>query len=75
MKPSPYGPFPYSPIVMRARLEWPNGARVALWLIQNIEFFPLKRKSRPGRAGRASSHRMCPRGQCATMATGSASSD
>ena len=41
MKPRPYGPFEYSPIVTRKKLEWPNGARVALWVIPNIEFFSL----------------------------------
>jgi peptidoglycan/xylan/chitin deacetylase (PgdA/CDA1 family) len=41
MKPAPYGPFPYSPIIDRAPLNWPDGARVALWIIPNIEFFPL----------------------------------
>lgn len=41
MKPGAYGPFPYSPIVRRKRLEWPNGARIALWVIPNIEFFAL----------------------------------
>lgn len=41
MKPSAYGPFPYSPIIHRPRLEWPNGARVALWVIPNIEYFSL----------------------------------
>ncbi len=51
MKPSPYGPFPYSPIVKRPRLEWPNGARVALWLIPNIEFFSLEEKVPAGSGG------------------------
>lgn len=42
MKPSAsYGPFEYSPIVTRKKLEWPNGARVAFWVIPNIEFFSL----------------------------------
>lgn len=41
MKPSDYGPFPYTPINRRPKLTWPNGARVALWVIPNIEFFPL----------------------------------
>ena len=41
MKPGPYGPFPYSPIIRRPRLAWPNGERVALWVIPNIEFFSL----------------------------------
>jgi allantoinase len=42
MKPQPYGPFEYSPIVRRPPLRWPNGARVALWVIPNIEFFSLE---------------------------------
>jgi allantoinase len=41
MKPTPYGPFPYSPIIHRKKLAWPNGARLALWVIPNIEFFSL----------------------------------
>jgi allantoinase len=35
------GPFQYSPFIDRARLQWPNGARVAVWVIPNIEFYPL----------------------------------
>ncbi len=49
MKPGPYGPFPYSPIIRRPRLEWPNGARLALWVVPNIEFFSLE--TRPGGLG------------------------
>jgi allantoinase len=41
MKPRPYGPFAYSPITLRPKLTWPNGARVALWVIPNLEFFSL----------------------------------
>jgi allantoinase len=41
MTPGRYGPFPYSPIIHRPRLSWPDGARVALWVIPNIEFFAL----------------------------------
>jgi len=41
MKPQRYGPFPYRPITKRPRIEWPGGARVALWIIPNIETFPL----------------------------------
>jgi allantoinase len=41
MKPQAYGPFEYSPIIHRPRLEWPNGAQLALWVIPNIEFFAL----------------------------------
>ena len=49
MKPRTYGPFPYSPIVRRPKLTWPNGARVALWVIPNIEYFSLE--ERPGGYG------------------------
>ncbi|MGE3245165.1 MAG: polysaccharide deacetylase family protein [Beijerinckiaceae bacterium] len=41
MKPRRYGPFPYSPIIERPQRRWPNGARVAVWIIPNIEFFAL----------------------------------
>ncbi len=50
MKPRSYGPFPYSPIIDRPRLDWPNGAHVALWVIPNIEFFSLQEKV-PGGSG------------------------
>jgi peptidoglycan/xylan/chitin deacetylase (PgdA/CDA1 family) len=46
MKPGPYGPFPYSPIIRRPPVEWPSGAHVALWVVPNIEFFSLE--TRPG---------------------------
>jgi allantoinase len=49
MKPRSYGPFPYSPITDRPRLEWPKGAHVALWIIPNIEYFSLE--ERPGGYG------------------------
>src|SRR5678816_667789 len=49
MKPRAYGPFPYSPIIDRPRLEWPNGAHVALWIIPNIEYFSMMEK--PGGYG------------------------
>lgn len=32
-------PVPYSPILHRPKLAWPNGARVALWLAPNIEHY------------------------------------
>ena len=47
MKPAPYGPFPYSPINRRPRYSLPGGARVALWVVTNIEFFALD-KPMPG---------------------------
>jgi len=31
--------YDYSPIIDRSPLSWPNGARVALWVIPNIEYF------------------------------------
>ena len=45
-----YGPFPYSPIISRPKLTWPNGAHVAFWVIPNIEFFALD-ESVPASAG------------------------
>jgi peptidoglycan/xylan/chitin deacetylase (PgdA/CDA1 family) len=51
MKPRAYGPFDYSPIIDRPKLSWPKGARVALWVIPNIEFFPLD-KPIPGGTGK-----------------------
>lgn len=41
MQPSIYGPYPYVPITERKGFKWPNGARVALWVIPNIEYFRL----------------------------------
>jgi allantoinase len=51
MKPSAYGPFPYSPIIRRPQLAWPNSAHVALWVIPNIEFFSLAEKVPLGSGG------------------------
>jgi len=42
VEPSSYGPFPYVPITQRPTIGWPNGARLAIWVIPNIEFFSLK---------------------------------
>ena len=41
MEPRDYGPYPYVPINDRPVLRWPNGGRLAVWIIPNIEFFPL----------------------------------
>ncbi len=41
MEPRAYGPYPYSAIIDRAPLTWPDGARVAFWVVPNIEAFPL----------------------------------
>ena len=35
----------YSAIVDRKPLRWPNGARVAVWVIPNIEHFLFDRPS------------------------------
>jgi allantoinase len=43
MEPRPYGPFKYTPINRRPKISWPGGARVALWVVTNIEFFALDR--------------------------------
>jgi allantoinase len=37
--PAAHGRYEYSAIVDRPVLRWPNGARVALWVIPNIEHF------------------------------------
>jgi allantoinase len=41
IKPRKTGPYEYAPIVRRPRLLWPNKARVALWVIPNLESFAL----------------------------------
>jgi peptidoglycan/xylan/chitin deacetylase (PgdA/CDA1 family) len=52
MKPQRYGPFNYVPINRRPKITWPHGARVALWVIPNIETFPLNEPV-PGGTGKA----------------------
>src|SRR5437867_13097896 len=37
MQPPRSGPFPYAPINRRPTITWPNGARLALWVIPNVE--------------------------------------
>lgn len=41
MQPQRAGPFKYTPIWQRPKLVWPGNARVALWVIPNIEAFAL----------------------------------
>lgn len=43
--PDEHGRFDYSPIVDRPKLEWPGGARVAVWLIPNLEHFHFNKPS------------------------------
>ena len=52
MKPQRYGPFPYTPVNRRPKLSWPDGKRLALWVIPNVEFFPLDEPV-PGGSGMA----------------------
>lgn len=51
MEPRKYGPFPYTPRNKRPKLNWPNGARVALWVIPNMEVFALDEKMPAGPGG------------------------
>ena len=55
MQPRRYGPFPYLPInsPKRPKIQRPGGARVALWIIPNIETFPLNERVPGGLAPRA----------------------
>jgi peptidoglycan/xylan/chitin deacetylase (PgdA/CDA1 family) len=39
---NPFPYFPYQAIVDRPPVAWPNGARVAVWIIPNIEHFHLE---------------------------------
>ena len=41
MEPQRYGPFAYTPINRRPKVIWPDGNHLALWIIPNIETFPL----------------------------------
>lgn len=41
MKPQRYGPFAYTPINRRPKVKWPDGNHIALWIVPNIETFPL----------------------------------
>jgi peptidoglycan/xylan/chitin deacetylase (PgdA/CDA1 family) len=34
--------FPYSPIIDRPPVRWPNGANLAVWVVPNIEHFHLE---------------------------------
>jgi allantoinase len=45
VNPREHSRFPYSAIVDRKPLRWPKGARVAVWVIPNIEHFLFDRPS------------------------------
>ncbi len=38
----PFSLYPYQAIVDRPRITWPGGARVAVWVVPNIEHFHLE---------------------------------
>jgi allantoinase len=42
MESDPFRLFPYQAIVDRPRVTWPNSARVAVWVIPNIEHFHIE---------------------------------
>lgn len=50
MKPQRYGPFPYRTARDLLEFRWPGDARLAIWVIPNIEFFPLDEPVPGGRA-------------------------
>ncbi|MDX1485412.1 MAG: polysaccharide deacetylase family protein [Alphaproteobacteria bacterium] len=50
MEPQRYGPFPYRTARDLLAFRWPGEARLALWVIPNIEFFPLDEPVPGGRA-------------------------
>ena len=61
--------YDYSPIIKRRPIQWPNGARVAVWVIPNIEYYEFEIPSvghqpiGPNAAERATrfvSHSNCP---------------
>ena len=50
MEPQRYGPFPYRTARDLLSFRWPGDARLAVWVIPNIEFFPLDEPVPGGRA-------------------------
>ena len=41
--------YDWSILFRRPRVEWPGGARVALWIVPSLEWFPLDMPSTPFR--------------------------
>ena len=39
--------YPYSNLFKRRPMQWPGGARVALWIVPTLEFFPLDMAPKP----------------------------
>lgn len=44
------GSYDYLPITDRPRLTWPGGARIAVWLAPNVEFYELMPPENPQKA-------------------------
>ncbi len=42
MNSDPFPYFPYEAIIDRPRVKWPDGARVAVWVIPNVEHFHIE---------------------------------
>lgn len=48
--------YSYSPVIRRKSLKWPNGARVALWVCPNIEYFHIDKPITTGISGPPNRH-------------------
>ena len=65
-------PVAYSPILHRPQLRWPNGARVALWVVPNIEHYEyMPKRCESATHGHARRIRMSLATPNGTTATGS----
>jgi len=42
--------YPYTPLFERKPVSWPNGAKLALWVVPALEFFPLNPSGKPFKA-------------------------
>jgi allantoinase len=42
--------YEWSILQKRPKIEWPNGARIALWVVPALEFFPLDQPAQPFKA-------------------------
>ncbi|MEJ2119137.1 MAG: polysaccharide deacetylase family protein [Alphaproteobacteria bacterium] len=42
--------YEWSILQKRPKIEWPNGARIALWVVPALEFFPLNQPAQPFKA-------------------------
>jgi allantoinase len=39
--------YPWSTVPQRKKISWPGGARIALWIVPALEWFPLDMKGKP----------------------------